>query len=153
MKKILLLVSLVLLTTLGFGQGTRSPNPDKEIIRIITSQGYSEKVAKYWVRVARLESGHYTSKLYKSAHNPWGMRFTKKRVTANMTKTKKGWARYQNDSMGYWDIIYYMQHKGFPKDVKNLDEFCKVLKKKKFFQEDYKYYYDTLSRIKDKPIG
>lgn len=51
------------------------PNYDQEIYNVAIEEGFNPMVAKFIVAQARLESGHYTSPVFKCNLNMYGMKY------------------------------------------------------------------------------
>lgn len=141
-----ILISLLFVFGGYFSWGQKSP--EKEIVRIVKYSGYGDSIASYWVKVAKFETGYFTSKRFVQHNNPWGMRYAYKRNKTCMGKTPKGFAHYCTKNDGYWDIILYMRAREFPKEFSSLEEFTRFLKSKYYFEESYNYYYGGLKSIK-----
>ncbi len=122
-------------------------NPNTAIVDTLVAHGYSRRHALYWARIARMESGQYTSIMYREHNNMWGMSYFRhgKRPTNGKYRIyHKGkptrFAGYYSKEEAVQEIVFYLDAANYPKDLGTLDELLKLMKKKKYFEEPLWYY-------------
>ena len=90
---------------------------------VLTKKGLYEQIIKYGIKYpdivfaqALLESGDFTSKLFKSANNLFGMKVPNKRESARIGATKSGYSKYKDWNFSVYDYSlwqdYMLKNKG-----------------------------------------
>jgi flagellum-specific peptidoglycan hydrolase FlgJ len=117
-RKTFLLTGLLLLgTTTIIGQETLV---QKTIINNddrLTKQKLYEQIIKYGIKFpdivfvqAMLESGEFTSKLFKSANNLFGMKVPSKRESVRIGATRSGYSKYEDWMFSVYDYLLWQNH-------------------------------------------
>lgn len=83
----------------------------------ITKQKLYEQIIKFGIKFpdivfaqAMIESGEFTSKLFRTANNMFGMKFPSSRETTAKGKTKGGYSKYEDWSFGVYDYFLWQDH-------------------------------------------
>jgi len=100
-------------------------------------------LARYWFWISAFETGNFTSNLFKSANNPWGMMMPKKRKTtaSGQFLSSRPWARYNSLEDAAKDIILYMDEFNYPTFSPSFFAFVQTMKEKGYFEEPFDVYY------------
>jgi hypothetical protein len=131
-----LLLGGLLILLLAFRRKTSS-SAANQIKSILKSSGYSDRVATWWVAVSNLETGAWTSKLYKEAHNLFGMKQPLTRFTYSQgaTSSPPGYASFASDADSVKDLVAYMQQRLYPYDFDSIDAMVAFMKSKGYFED------------------
>lgn len=131
------LLILLLLFLRGKSSSAMGSSPQGTIQSLLTTAGYSDRVAHWWTAVSNLETGAWTSKLYKSFHNLFGMKQPKTRFSYSLGETlsPKGYASFSSDADSVRDLIAYMDEFNYPKDFNSIDDLVAFMKSKKYFED------------------
>jgi flagellum-specific peptidoglycan hydrolase FlgJ len=144
-RKIFLLTGLLLLgTTTIIGQETLV---QKTIINNddrLTKQKLYEQIIKYGIKFpdivfvqAILESGEFTSKLFKSANNLFGMKVPSKRESVRIGATRSGYSKYEDWMFSVYDYSLWQDHVLKTRDDITKKQYFALLGK--IYAEDPKY--------------
>jgi len=100
-------------------------------------------LARYWFWISAFETGNFTSNLFKSANNPWGMMMPNKRKTtaSGQFLSSRPWARYNSLEDAAKDIILYMDEFNYPTASPSFFSFVQTMKAKGYFEEPFDVYY------------
>jgi hypothetical protein len=139
-----LIGSLVLLFFMAFRRKVTFGSPKSTIQNLLRQAGYSDNVAKWWAAVSDHETATWTSNLFKTHNNLFGMKQPKKRATLSAGEVAGGFASFRSieDSVG--DLILYMQEWGYPKNFFNLESMIDFMKSKGYFEDDLMTYYNSV---------
>jgi hypothetical protein len=107
---------------------------------IFLPAGYSDNMVRWWTAVSDLETGTWTSDLYKKYNNCFGMKMPKTRNTTAITPTPTGFASYNSASDSVKDIILYLKNFNYPLDFENVESLVTYMKKVGYFEEPYDQY-------------
>lgn len=122
-------------------------SPGTLILEKLRESGYSPMMARNWVAVSNFETGKWTSKLYREAHNLFGMRQPMQRYTLSTGPTASGFSTFRNDQDSVLDLIAYMEYFNYPKDFPTLLDQVTFMKEKRYFEEPLdQYYFGVKSR-------
>lgn len=98
---------------------------DFKIWAFLRINGFSEDVAQTLVKVARLETGHYTSRGYVQANNPFGMGCVQKRPTTQTACSPSsdgvGIGVYPNVWAAVRDYAMWFEYWGLSQSVLSVD--------------------------------
>lgn len=124
----------------------KNPHPflKTALTQVLASSPYSGYV-EYWLAVSKMETGNWTSELFKMYYNPWGMKMPKVRPTTATAQTPKGWAIYSNLYEASKDILLWMEYGKFPKHITSLESFINALKTKGYFEEPINKYLNLVN--------
>ena len=118
--------------------------------------GYDPAIADFWRAVARHETGRYTSRLFQSDNNAFGMKLPKKRPTTGFLSKRasaaaNGFAAFENNQDSIHDLLYYMTEFRYPKKFKGrLADWVAFMKSVGYFEEPFYDYYSGVKRQFDK---
>jgi uncharacterized FlgJ-related protein len=114
MKKILLSIVFLLLT-LTSSKNVKSQITDED--PKITYQRLYEQIVKHGIKFpdvvfaqAILETGHFTSSLFKNANNLFGMKLPYKRETLAIGKEKRGFAVFDSWTTSVNDYLLWQDY-------------------------------------------
>lgn len=149
-----LLVAFVILLSIGLSLlfWMRRNSPKKAIIRNLTNAGYSERMARMIYAVAQHESGNFTSRLFKSGRNMFGMKMPIVRPTTasfSVPASEGLFAGYRSVNSGAKDFVLYLNYSRYPKDFVSVDELVNFMKSKKYFEADVTLYSNAVKRWYD----
>jgi flagellum-specific peptidoglycan hydrolase FlgJ len=123
-KKTFLLTGLLLLGTMTIKAQEKQIQPIVETQgNVLTKEGLYEQIIKHGIKFpdivfaqALLESGEFTSKLFKSANNLFGMKVPSKRESVRIGSTSNGYSKYEDWSLSIYDYSlwqdYMLKNKG-----------------------------------------
>jgi uncharacterized FlgJ-related protein len=105
-------------------------------------------MATWWVAVSNLETGRWTSTLFKKYNNLFGMKQPLIRFTNSLgaSVTPPGYATFANVDDSVEDLVLYMVQNLYPLDFNSIDEMIAFMAKKKYF-EDPDYLRKVKSRL------
>lgn len=114
-----------------------SSSPESLIKSILKNEGYSDRMATWWVAVSNLETGKWTSNLYRNYHNLFGMKQPLTRFTYSQgaSKSPPGYASFATDADSVRDIVAYMNQRLYPKDFDSIDAMVEFMKSKGYFED------------------
>jgi len=101
----------------------------------------------YWLAVSKMETGGFTSQLYQTYNNPWGMKFPTIRPTSasgDVYLQGSNWAKYRNLYDASVDILKWMNNINFPEHITSLETFIGAMKSKHYFEEPYSQYLNLV---------
>jgi uncharacterized FlgJ-related protein len=83
----------------------------------ITHESLYEQIIKFGIKFpdvvfaqAVLESGHFTSKLFQSANNLFGMKIPTKRESSAIGQTKSGYSKYDDWNFSVYDYFLWQDY-------------------------------------------
>lgn len=117
-KKTFLLTGMLLLGTMTIKAQEKQVQPIvKTEGNVVTKEGLYEQIIKHGIKFpdivfaqALLESGEFTSKLFKSANNLFGMKVPSKRESARIGSTPSGYSRYEDWSLSIYDYSLWQEY-------------------------------------------
>lgn len=127
------------------------PNGVNEAIKraytIIDQAGYS---GGNWLAISKMETANFSSKLYTSALNPWGMKQAKIRPNHQagvwVGDGSTNWARYKSLDDAMLDIIDWCEYTKFPKGNLSLEAHVNEMGARGYYgTESYQSY---LSKVR-----
>lgn len=133
------LVGLLILLLL-FLRGKSSSamgSPQSTILNLLATAGYSDRVARWWTAVSDLETGTWTSRLYKDYNNLFGMKQPLSRFSYSLgaSKSPPGYATFSSNADSVRDLIAYMDEFNYPRDFNSIDDLVAYMKSKKYFED------------------
>lgn len=94
---------------------------------------------------ARHETGNYTSNVYKSLNNPYGMKVPKIRkflgTPSNIISGGIPYAKYKNLETAHRDFLLWLDFSNAPTEFRNALEYVSFLKSKGYFEDRIQNYY------------
>jgi flagellum-specific peptidoglycan hydrolase FlgJ len=121
--KTFLLTGMLLLGTIATKAQEKQVQIGSNTEQSITKESLYEQIKKYGIKFpdvvfaqAILESGQFTSMLFKSANNLFGMKIPTKRESSANGKTKSGYSSYEDWNFSVYDYFlwqdYMLRNKG-----------------------------------------
>ena len=103
----------------------------------------------YITAQAKLETGGFTSGVYSTDNNMFGMKWTQGRRGQVATKgliSPEGnyYAHYSSDVASLRDLLLWMDYAGFPVSVANSDQYAIELKNRGYFTAGLSLYQSNL---------
>ena len=115
--KTFLLTGLLLLGTITTKAQEKQVQIESNTQEGITKESLYEQIMKYGIKFpdvvfaqAVLESGEFTSKLFKSANNLFGMKIPTIRESSANGKTKSGYSSYEGWEYSVYDYSLWQDH-------------------------------------------
>lgn len=117
-RKKFLLTGLLLLGTMTIKAQEKRVQPIVETHNnVLTKEGLYQQIIKYGIKFpdivfaqALLESGEFTSRLFKSANNLFGMKVPSKRESARIGSTQSGYSKYEDWNFSVYDYSLWQEH-------------------------------------------
>jgi len=97
----------------------------------------------YVIAQSKVETGDYTSDLYKRANNAFGMRVPELR-RSNRIGTTNNYSSYASIGDSLEDLLYYFEAVNFPTNIGSVGEYTMELKKRNYFTADYYTYLKNM---------
>lgn len=131
-----------------FLSGKSSSGPSATIQSILTQNGYSDRMARWWTAVSNLETAAWTSKLFKDYNNLFGMKqpLTRFSYSRGPSLSPAGYATFDSQADSVRDLVAYMKEFNYPKDFSSIDDQVAFMKSKGYF-EDPQYLQKVKSRL------
>lgn len=151
-RKIFLLTGLLLLGTMTIkGQEKQVQVKTQEKI---SKKSLYEQIIKYGIKFpdivfaqAILESGEFTSKLFKSANNLFGMKVPTKRESARIGSTQNGYSKYGDWMFSVYDYSLWQDHMLKTRDDITKKQYFALLGR--VYADDPKYVSKLKQRISE----
>lgn len=140
---------LILLLAIGFREPSSSSKTPIEVdIKLTTESritrkflecGYDSATIQVFIAQAKFESGNFTNKLSKEHNNLFAMRHPRVRPTKSLgpharAEGRKGYASFATIEDSVEDFILYLEFCKYPPKITDVDQYTKLLKKKKYFE-------------------
>jgi hypothetical protein len=147
------LALLLYVASKAFSNGKQSPqaslHPDQIqqiILDTVQAGGYGHSVAQYLTYVSKMETAKWSSNVFRTRVNLWGMKTPQQRETTAINKgTSDTWAKYDTVRDSAKDIVLYMNEFNYPKSVGSLEDLIMVMKSKDYFAgESFESYFDKV---------
>lgn len=92
----------------------------------------------YIIAQAKLESGNFTSRVFKTDNNYFGMKLPVKRPTVAagpglMSPEGNNYAHYNSESDSVTDLLLWMEYTKFPVSVDSPEQYTRELKSRNYF--------------------
>jgi len=134
---------------------TKNANPQltDALIKVLGNAPGFESYPDFWLAVSKMETAGFTSRLFTSANNPWGMKMPKvRRSTAigEITLNGSTWARYATLEKSAEDILLWMKARKFQPGIGNLYSFIQEMKRVGYFEEPFNQYYNLVQAWKNR---
>jgi len=119
------------------------------IVRAIILFSKYRALMPFILAQAKLESANFTSKVYLTDHNYFGMKFINGRrgqVASQGLKSPEGdyYAHYLTDSASVLDLLKWFEYKNFPVSVSDAREYATELKNRNYFGAPLESYIKIL---------
>ena len=142
--KTFLLTGMLLLGTMTTKAQEKQVQIESNTQESISKEGLYEQIMKYGIKFpdvvfaqAVLESGEFTSKLFKSANNLFGMKIPTVRESSANGKTKSGYSSYEDWNFSVYDYFLWQDFMLKNKGDLTKKEYLALLGK--IYAEDKKY--------------
>lgn len=127
---------------------TRSP--EKKITRRLRRSKY-EGLTPYLVAQAKHESANFTSPLFKSQKNVWGMKSgsspNQPGEPGREAPDGGNYRKYNSITEATDGIIFWLDRKNFPVSVPSVTSFVNELKDRHFFTDSKENYINGMQRF------
>lgn len=124
------------------------PLYDTEIYNHVKDMGYSSTMAMLIVAQARLESGGYTSRLFRKGHNAFGMMKHKKDTLALpetlYAEGRPGYAKYRSLEESTKAVMHFLSRKKCTFNFTSVNSYCVWLKKVGYYETTVEKYKNAL---------
>jgi len=103
----------------------------------------------YIIAQAKLESGNFTSRVFKTDNNYFGMKLPVKRPTVAagpglMSPEGNNYARYNSESDSVTDLLLWMEYTKFPVAVDSPEQYTMELKSRNYFGSSESAYLKNI---------
>jgi flagellum-specific peptidoglycan hydrolase FlgJ len=112
---------------------------------ILKKNGFSDRMGTWWVAISNLETGKWTSNLFRSYNNLFGMKQPLSRFTYSLGPSPTGYATFATIADSVNDIVAYMNARLYPKDFDSIDDLVAFMKSKGYFEDP-----DYLNKVKSR---
>jgi hypothetical protein len=128
-------------------------NSAPEILNLLIASGLNETLSRFATAQSAFETGGYTSAIFKSNNNAFGMKFAGQ---VNAMGEKNGYANYSGVNNSVADFVqWYTRHRlsifSLPLFITNLTSYVRFLKNNQYFEADeaaylkgVTYYYNQI---------
>jgi len=108
-------------------------------IQSIVLNSKYKNLAPFIIAQAQVETGDFTSRLYKEANNLFGMRCAKVRPQKRVA-CFNNYAVYGTKEESVKDYLAWLDYANFPANIESVDSFVYELKKRRYFTDSYDNY-------------
>lgn len=104
----------------------------------------------YIIAQAKLESGNFTSKVFKTDNNYFGMKLPVKRPTVAagpglLSPEGNHYAHYDSESDSVTDLLLWMEYTKFPVSVDSAETYTRELKSRNYFGSSETSYLKNIN--------
>lgn len=104
----------------------------------------------YIVAQGKLESGNFSSRVFKTNNNYFGMKLPTKRPTTAigaglMSPEGNNYANYSSESDSVQDLLLWMDYTKFPLAVEDSNQYVTELKKRNYFGSSAEAYLKNIN--------
>lgn len=108
-----------------------------------------EALIPYIIAQAKHETGNYTSNLYRTANNLFGMKIPYKRPFVRNGETTSGYSAYSDPTQSAKDLKLWFDYTRFPTQVLNTKQYAEKLKLRNYYEDTIDNYVSGLNRFID----
>jgi Mannosyl-glycoprotein endo-beta-N-acetylglucosaminidase. len=119
---------------------------DRLIQKTLIDGGYSPRMAAMIAAVSRHETGNYTSPVFKTLNNLFGMRFPRVRKTTALYESDSQYSVYTGPLASAIDMVYYLDARRYPRDFVHVADLVQAMKDKGYFEDSYENYLRGVKR-------
>lgn len=130
---------------------TKPQSLDRMIQEKLLKAGYGKNQARYWAAVARHETADYTSNLFLSCNNLFGMSLVAQRQTTQVGKCPgkydtppQDFGKYFSPASAVDDLILYLRARKYPSDFDAVETMVAYMKGKSYFTGDEIAYRESV---------
>lgn len=120
-------------------------NYSQTVLTTLRKLGVSEEMSVIILAQAIHESNNFSSYIFENTWNPFGMRVARVRPTTRSGEFKN-YSKYESLEDATIDYFYYMTYCNFPLDETNVYKYVTLLKKKAYYEDDFKNYYRAVRK-------
>jgi uncharacterized FlgJ-related protein len=132
-----------LLKSLQMSQTLQKAQQFKELL--VSDYGFPETFAEIVVSQSAHETAGWSSAVYRSNKNGFGMRFPRIRKTTAIGE-KGGYANYESVADSFKDIVLYLEYSRVPKAVQDsVSSYTQFLKMRKYYEDEFSNYADGVA--------
>lgn len=102
--------------------------------------GMDRKTAEMWAAVSRHETADYTSNLFKTANNLFGMKVPKTRTTNASSKPGSDYAHYKSPLDSVIDLALYLAEFDYPREFAYAANLVQFMQRKGYFTDTLQNY-------------
>lgn len=113
---------------------------DLLIQKILRDAGYSPNMARMIAAVARHETGNYTSNVFKTLNNFFGMRFPRERDTTALYESDSKYSVYSSPADSVRDMVLYLDARRYPFNFNSPRPLVEMMKAKGYFEDSIENY-------------
>ena len=133
---ILLPLSVILLLIYIYLRKKNTLNNSGEIYSLLIRSGLNETLARFATAQAAHETNNFTSKIFKSNNNAFGMKYAGQ---VNAQSVKNGYANYVSLNYSVADFVsWYSRHRtnilSLPLFINSLESYVRFLKNNNYFE-------------------
>lgn len=100
----------------------------------------------YIVAQAKLESGNFTSNVYRTDNNMFGMKVGSSGTPGLKSPEGDHYEHYPHDAASLMDFLSWLEKKNFPLTVSSSDEYAIELRNRGYFTASLSLYQDGLKK-------
>jgi hypothetical protein len=120
---------------------------DQLIQQILRGAGYSPNTARIVAAVSRHETGNYTSHVFKTLNNMFGMRYPRIRETTALYESRDSkYSVYSSPADSVRDLVLYLSAGRYPFHVDNARDLVSLMKQKGYFEDSFENYLQGVER-------
>lgn len=138
---------------LQIGPQARTSDASPEIFTILTNAGYSPEMAVWWSAISKLETGNFTSELFRKANNLFGMGVPVVRRSLRSGEYRasdagniRNFSKYNTTADSVKDLVLYMQSFSYPNTFASVMDLVYFMKSKNYFEIDRETYLAGVKR-------
>lgn len=121
---------------------------DLLIQKIVSGNGYSPGMARMIAAVARHETGNYTSSVFKTLNNFFGMKAAKVRPHHQdyVSKGSLNYAGFHSPANSVRDFVMYLDYVGYPRNFDYVGDLVAKMKSHGYFEADLNEYVNGVQK-------
>lgn len=116
--------------------------------KMVVTQSRYRDLWPFILAMAKHETANFTSNVYKTNNNAFGMNVPSKRpfIGTKGTPTPEGanYAKYKTVADSFSDLLLYFEYTNFPDDVTTAEQFVNALQRRKYFTDSQSNYLQGL---------
>lgn len=123
---------------------------DLLIQKILIDSGYSPNMARMIAAVSRHETGNYSSHVFKTLNNMFGMRFPTIRKTTAISESDSKYSVYHSPADSVRDMVLYLDARQYPTNFNSVADLVSTMKAKGYFEDSESNYLHGVERALSK---
>lgn len=141
---------LMLLLLFRAKKNTSAMELDKLIQSILIDSGFSPRMALFVAAVSRHETGNYSSNVFKTLNNMFGMRFPHVRETTALYESDSKYSVYASQADSVRDMVLYLRARQYNSDYGAVYDLVAEMKRKGYFEDSLENYLRGVERALSK---